>query len=69
VPEIVEHGSTGLLTVAGERSALTRAVFHLLDDDGERQRMGMAARERYTRRFHIREVAARYAALFEEVAS
>jgi glycosyltransferase involved in cell wall biosynthesis len=50
VPEVVEHGRTGLV-VDPDPGALAGAVMRLLDDPGERQRMGTAARHRAQERF------------------
>ena len=43
VPDVVEHGRTGLLAPAGDASALAGAVRELLLDEGKRARMGAAA--------------------------
>ncbi len=43
VPDVVEHGSTGLLAPAGDDRALAGLVRELLLDEGKRARMGAAA--------------------------
>jgi len=43
VPDVVEHGRTGLLAPAGDESALAGLVRELLLDEGRRLRMGAAA--------------------------
>jgi glycosyltransferase involved in cell wall biosynthesis len=43
VPDVVEHGSTGLLAPAGDERALAGLVRELLLDEGKRARMGAAA--------------------------
>lgn len=58
VPDIVEHGRTGLLTPSGEAEPLAAGVTSLLDDPALRTTLGRAAAERVRSR-HDRPVAAR----------
>jgi glycosyltransferase involved in cell wall biosynthesis len=51
LPEVVEHGVTGLIVPRGDASALAGAIGELLADPGRRQRMGQAGRERALRLF------------------
>ena len=51
VPEVVEHGRTGLLVPPGDVEGLARAVVSLLTDGRRREEMGRAARERVEREF------------------
>ena len=67
VPEVVEHGVTGLLVAPGDHDGLRAATERLLDDGTLRVSMGAAARERCRRRFGIDAVAAAYLDLYEEV--
>ncbi|MFD1910716.1 glycosyltransferase family 4 protein [Halodurantibacterium flavum] len=46
VPEVVEHGTSGLLSKEGDLLSLARDVERLLTDDGLRNRMGRAAQLR-----------------------
>ena len=46
VPEAIAHGETGLLVPPNDADAVAEAVLRLLRDDGERARMGAAARRR-----------------------
>jgi glycosyltransferase involved in cell wall biosynthesis len=68
VPEVVEHGVTGLLAPPGDREGLAAAVDRLLTDGRLRAAMGRAARERCRERYGIDRVAAAYRDLYEEVA-
>src|SRR4029077_14296353 len=43
VPDVVEHGKTGLLCAAGDERALAALVRELLLDEGKRSRMSGAA--------------------------
>jgi glycosyltransferase involved in cell wall biosynthesis len=45
VPEVVRHGSTGLLTPAGDVPAYAEAIERLLTNESERQKLGAAARK------------------------
>lgn len=63
IPEIVEHGRTGLLGPPGDSVLLAEHLKKLLTDPGERRRMGQAgyarARERFSREsmvFAVEEV-------------
>ncbi|MGB5985584.1 MAG: glycosyltransferase family 4 protein [Desulfobacterales bacterium] len=51
VPEVVQHGKTGLLTPFEDRITFTRAVARLLQDSFLRRAMGRAAAD-YVRRHH-----------------
>jgi glycosyltransferase involved in cell wall biosynthesis len=46
IPEIVDHGNTGLLIPPGDTAALVQALTQLLGDPDLRRRMGAAARRR-----------------------
>ncbi len=46
VPEIIEHGQTGLMVPPEDPRALAEALVAILSDDARRLRMGRAARER-----------------------
>jgi glycosyltransferase involved in cell wall biosynthesis len=52
-PEIVEEGVTGLIVPPGNVAALAEALHCLAIDPARRQRMGIAAMERVSRRFTI----------------
>jgi glycosyltransferase involved in cell wall biosynthesis len=51
LPEVVEHGVTGLIVPRGDTSALAEAIGELLADPARRARMGRAGRERALRLF------------------
>jgi glycosyltransferase involved in cell wall biosynthesis len=53
IPEVVEDGVTGLLVEPGDEEALARALRRLLDDPGERGRMGANGRLRVRTHFSI----------------
>jgi glycosyltransferase involved in cell wall biosynthesis len=44
LPDVVEHGQTGLLVPPGDSQSLARAVIDLLTDDARRRDMGARAR-------------------------
>lgn len=44
IPEIVQHGETGMLVEAGDREGMTQAIWDLLQDEDRRQRMGEKAK-------------------------
>lgn len=53
VPEVVEHGRTGLLVAPGDPRALADAVVTLLGDPGRREEMGRRARQLAEERFDM----------------
>lgn len=67
MPELVEHGVSGLVVPPGEAPALAGALAELARDAACRRTMGAAARARMQRDFHIdrtvRETLAWYAQL------
>jgi glycosyltransferase involved in cell wall biosynthesis len=53
VPEIIEVGTTGLLTEPGEPHQLAQAVAFLMRDSARRREMGAAARLRVREKFSL----------------
>ncbi|ANT60171.1 colanic acid biosynthesis glycosyltransferase WcaL [Salipiger sp. CCB-MM3] len=66
VPELVEHGASGLLVPPGEAGALAAALDSLLSDPDARRRMGAAGRAKVIAEFDIKTEAAKLSALFSE---
>jgi glycosyltransferase involved in cell wall biosynthesis len=64
LPDIVEHGRTGVLVPRRDSAALADAVADLLGDSERRGRFGAAARERIEQ-FTIQTTAARFAELYD----
>jgi glycosyltransferase involved in cell wall biosynthesis len=69
VPEVVVHGTTGLLVPPGDREELRGAVERLLADGPLRAAMGAAARDRCLARHGIAGIAAAYREVYEGVAA
>jgi glycosyltransferase involved in cell wall biosynthesis len=69
VPDVVEHGRSGLLAAPGDPLALSRLVRELLEDEGRRARMGDAATEFAARERSVKAAAARLRALLAPLAS
>lgn len=66
--DIVLDGKTGLLVTPGDAAALAGALSRLLDDPGERARMGKAGRARAESDYDWRQVVRkRYLPLLEEL--
>ena len=53
IPDLIEHGSTGLLVEPNDSKALAQAVGQLGNDDELRRRLALQGREAVTRRFDI----------------
>ncbi|MCA0940364.1 glycosyltransferase [Salipiger pacificus] len=64
VPELVEHGVSGLLVPPGEAEALTEALDALLADPGTRRSMGAAGLAKVAAEFNATTEAAKLSALF-----
>jgi glycosyltransferase involved in cell wall biosynthesis len=64
---IVENGRTGWLVEVDDRDALTAALVELVNDEYERRRRGIAAREEVARRFSWPAIGERVAESFEAV--
>jgi glycosyltransferase involved in cell wall biosynthesis len=64
VPDVVEHGRTGLLVPRRDPEALAQGLISLLADPVRRARMAAAAKDAL-RRYTIDATAARFAALYE----
>jgi glycosyltransferase involved in cell wall biosynthesis len=64
IPEVIQHGATGLLAPAGRVDSLSSALSELLKDDTRRKRMGEAARERSLQAFDVRAIGPRYLRIY-----
>jgi glycosyltransferase involved in cell wall biosynthesis len=64
VPELVEHGVSGLLVPPGDTDALTRAIAAILADPKRAADMGAQGRERVQAAFTVTREAERLAQLF-----
>jgi glycosyltransferase involved in cell wall biosynthesis len=60
VPEVVEHGRTGLLVQPGDEAALAEGLGHLLADRAEAARLGAAAREKVQASYSVGRMAHDY---------
>jgi glycosyltransferase involved in cell wall biosynthesis len=67
VPEIVEHGTSGLLVPPRDPAALAGAVLALLDDPPRARAMGARGRAVVTARFTAAQTAAAIDALYAEL--
>jgi starch synthase len=64
MPEVVEHGVTGLLVPPDEPDALAGAIMELLADPGRARQLGAAGRRRAEERFSWDGVTARLRGLY-----
>lgn len=69
VPELVQHGITGLLTPPGDMAALTDALRQLVRDPALRKSMGCAARQFATEHFDIHKTVDAYEQLYAQLRS
>jgi glycosyltransferase involved in cell wall biosynthesis len=66
VPEVVRHGTTGLLTPAGDVMAYAEAIGRLLTNDAERRQLAAAARRFVLDERSLEAAARRLAAILPE---
>ncbi|WP_261663828.1 N-acetyl-alpha-D-glucosaminyl L-malate synthase BshA [Deinococcus sp. Marseille-Q6407] len=64
IPEVVEHGVSGLLAGVGDVDAMTHAALEILGDPAVRTRMGQAARQRAVEVFHPDRIVPQYLAAY-----
>ena len=69
LPEVVEHGVTGLVVPRGDAGALAHAIGSLLADPERRRAMGLAGRERALRLFDWDRSAEQFEQLYRDVAA
>lgn len=67
VPEVVEHGVTGLLVEPGDVAGLAEAVLSLLQDATLRRRYGEAGRRRAESQFDQRRLIARMQGVYRDI--
>src|SRR5581483_1192889 len=67
VPELVEHGATGLLFDPRDPEDIRRVFNEALQDRQSLERMAATARERAHARFHPRIVAQKHVEIYDEV--
>jgi glycosyltransferase involved in cell wall biosynthesis len=68
IPEIVDHGRTGVLVGVRDHASMAREIVRLLRDDDSRRRMGEAGLARVSERFTVERMVAETAAVYERVA-
>ncbi len=67
LPEVVEHGHSGLMCAVGDVSCTTREAVALLRDREAWERMSRAAADLARERFALEEVVPRYEQLYERL--
>jgi glycosyltransferase involved in cell wall biosynthesis len=67
IPEVVAHGSTGLLAPKRGTATLAQHLITLVTDSDARARMGSAGRERVLEHFDHREQAGELAGIYDKV--
>lgn len=67
IPEVVEHGVSGVLVPSADPAVLAREVQALLDDDGRRHAMGAAGRERARTHFSAARIVPEYEAFYRRI--
>jgi len=67
IPEVIDHGATGLLVPPGDALALAEAVEGLIGNPAHRAELGAAAREVARNRFSAEVIVPQYEALYRRV--
>jgi glycosyltransferase involved in cell wall biosynthesis len=64
IPDIIQHGVTGLLTTPGSRASLTFQLSELATAPALGLQLGTAARQQVLRHHSVKRMAAEYEALY-----
>ena len=67
LPEVIQHGRTGILTPDGDISAMVKAVEGLLSDHSKRHQMAHEAREQVLHKFQRSPIVERYEQLYQRI--
>jgi glycosyltransferase involved in cell wall biosynthesis len=67
IPEVVEHGSTGLLVPPGDPQAMAQAILALLRDPQKARAFGLAGRKRVEQQFTLDHLAGRTERLYRDL--
>lgn len=67
IPEVIEHGKSGLLVPFGDADGLARALEFLIAHPAKRRAMGQAAKRRARTLFTAAKIVPRYEALYRRV--
>jgi glycosyltransferase involved in cell wall biosynthesis len=67
IPEMIRNGVEGFLITPGDIEALADRIAQLLADEGLREKMGLAGRERFLERYSYERFAEDIKAVFAEV--
>jgi glycosyltransferase involved in cell wall biosynthesis len=69
VPEIIDHGVTGLLFKPGDPLSLSDSIVNLLDDMESASAMGISGFDRLHEKFHIDDCVTKTQRFFESIIS
>jgi len=67
IPELVDHGVTGILVPPRDSNALTRAIVDLLSNPEKRRQMGAAARRKIDQELNWDGIAEQTLAIYREI--
>jgi N-acetyl-alpha-D-glucosaminyl L-malate synthase BshA len=67
IPEVIEHGVTGLLAPSGDARALAEAVEGLIASPAYRSELGVAAQQSARNRFSAEVIVPQYEALYRRI--
>ncbi|MBI5583984.1 MAG: glycosyltransferase [Deltaproteobacteria bacterium] len=69
VPEVIDHGKSGILVDPGVPKELAEAILSLLQSPLSLREMGLAGREKLIREFHYLTMAKGFEAVYKEILS
>ena len=67
IPEVVNHGRSGILAPVGDVEAMAAAALQILSDDETYAAFSRAAREEAEERFDYRKIVPQYEAMYERL--
>jgi glycosyltransferase involved in cell wall biosynthesis len=67
IPEILDHGASGVLVQPGDEEGFANAVSHLIDNPRERSRLGLAARHFMETKYSLHTAVSRVEETYYEM--
>jgi len=67
IPELIDHGHSGLLAIPGDAQALADQLRQVIEDASLRRRLALAGRAKVERAFHLNDNVARLADIFRSL--
>lgn len=67
IPEIIQHGHTGMLAPLGDNTLLAQQIINLLENPGKARRMGQASKQHVQKYFPLDSMLSSYIKLYHTI--